>query len=970
MTTITPKRTKQERWAAGLFWSWNVIFLAFMVLGFAPRMVPTLLFDVRTGAVPVAFLIYALVLTLIPAAAVLLGLTVLRRAPTRLFALGYVVEGPLMLMLAIRFFLIRQATPGFIFLLTVAGLGMAAFLWQLLDPDLQRRGSLAGYLRLTGLTLMALTSLYAALWIAFYAFPLAALASQWLVRTLGDLGIFLRDLWNFIQDLFRSGLAWLPFTLLGIILVLFTGTLFVLTPIAVPYLSARAWWRSLQALIQRNGWVWPVSLVLVTILSSGALFVLTNRQPQHLAFSLLEEPPKSIKQAENLLKRQESIRAGLLNAYLAPFRYMSAAGEVRHVSMIYEATFHITWESAYTVQRLYESVAQPLLYDPVHHQDVSRWTDNRALSEEPGEAARLYQRFFDTPIADGERETIVRAARSTWSGDQAVAAVQAVDEREVHLARQEITTQENGDWAEVELHEVYQNVTSQNQEVIYYFNLPESAVITGVWLGDSPNRETRYTYQIAPRGAAQAVYRNETRRNIDPALVEQIGPRQYRLRVFPVPPARITWDETGTGRRSEEAPLMYMWLTYQVLWEGEGWPLPQLAEHRNIFWDDETVRLVNGSLKEAGFEDWLPDSVPANAPPTPTAHRADFPGGWSVLAEPSLQPAELSLPEGLRLAVVLDRSHSMAARAEAVAETLDQLRTLTLQPVDVYLTASEYRGEEPSLISLSELEEENILFFGGQNPGALLAQFAALREERHYDAILVLSDGSGYELGETQVELPAFEAPVWLVHLDDELPLGYDDETLEAIQSSGGGVAGSLEQALERLSMALSQAAIPEETTYASDSLDGYIWQVVPTEAADTRAQQVDYQVHTVEDGYLAIAARRLVLAEIQRYRSELSQLPTLDRLHALATEYSIVTPYSSMIVLVDDTQRRLLEQMEQLDDRYQREVEAIGETTPAVPGPLTGVPEPHEWLLLILAAGLLAYYSFTRRSAQTQRIR
>ncbi|UCH61209.1 MAG: hypothetical protein JSV61_06935, partial [Anaerolineales bacterium] len=195
MTTISPKPTARDRWAYGLFWSWNVIFLAFMTLGFAPNMLPSLLIDVQAGAVPAAFLIYALVLTCIPAAAVVLGLTVLRRAPARLFALGYVVEGPLMLILAIRFFLIRQATPGFTYLLALAGLGMAAFLWQLLDPELQRGSTPSKYLRLIGLTLMALASLYAALWIAFYAFPLATLAIQWLVRTLVDLGGFLRSLW-------------------------------------------------------------------------------------------------------------------------------------------------------------------------------------------------------------------------------------------------------------------------------------------------------------------------------------------------------------------------------------------------------------------------------------------------------------------------------------------------------------------------------------------------------------------------------------------------------------------------------------------------------------------------------------------------------------------------------------------------------------------------------------------------------
>ena len=60
-----------------------------------------------------------------------------------------------------------------------------------------------------------------------------------------------------------------------------------------------------------------------------ALFIQTNRQPQHQAFALLETPPASPTEAEALLSRQEAIRAGLLNAYLSPFRYFSATGEVR-----------------------------------------------------------------------------------------------------------------------------------------------------------------------------------------------------------------------------------------------------------------------------------------------------------------------------------------------------------------------------------------------------------------------------------------------------------------------------------------------------------------------------------------------------------------------------------------------------------------------------------------------------------------
>ena len=107
--------TRLEWVQFSLFWSWNLVFVAFMLLGFAPVLLPETFIAVRSGAIPVAYLIYALVLALIPVACLVLGLTVLRRAPARLFALGYVIEGPLMLILAVRFFAIRQATPGVFF---------------------------------------------------------------------------------------------------------------------------------------------------------------------------------------------------------------------------------------------------------------------------------------------------------------------------------------------------------------------------------------------------------------------------------------------------------------------------------------------------------------------------------------------------------------------------------------------------------------------------------------------------------------------------------------------------------------------------------------------------------------------------------------------------------------------------------------------------------------------------------------
>ncbi len=102
--------------------------------------------------------------------------------------------------------------------------------------------------------------------------------------------------------------------------------------------------------------------------------------------------------------------------------------------------------------------------------------------------------------------------------------------------------------------------------------------------------------------------------------------------------------------------------------------------------------------------------------------------------------------------------------------------------------------------------------------------------------------------------------------------------------------------------------------------------------------------------------------------RNQLDDLTTLDTLHALAMEQGIVTPYSSMIVLVTTQQENLLKNLSQQDDRFERELEAVGETTPENALTVTGVPEPEEWLLLALAAALLGWYGWVERTKRSIR--
>lgn len=955
-------------WSYLLFWAWNAIFLAFMLLGFAPLILPGVFLAAQANIVPPGFLLTALLLILIPVLAVISGIAVWRREPRKLFAFGYAVEGPLMLLIAVRFFVVRELTPVLSLVFVVAGLGMVAFVWQLLDKKIDTRGALATHLRLLGLTLFVLVAVYAGIWLAFYAIPLAAYMIRGLIEALWHVGDILRGLWSALLD-FPRNVALIPFMVFGLLAFGFSATLFVLMPLAVPFLVVRAWWRALKNYLDRFGTVPAAVLTAATATACAVLFVLLNQQPQHTVFALLESPPINPSQAQQLAAQDNAIRVGLLNAYLAPQRYVSSVGEVQHIRDLYRGAFGFTRDNYIGLERAYEVVASPLLYKPAGEGvPNARWNDG-AIIRESNQAALLYEKYFDETIFNGERDAVLTALGSTWDVNGAAQAIQMADDRQVHLNRQELNVVEHGDWADFELHEEYQNESGQRREVLYFITLPESAVITGLWLGNSDNRDDRFAYRVAPRGAAQQVYREQVRRNVDPALVEQMGPRQYRVRVFPIEPKSLgsAQDAFGFSTYSvRQGPPLHFWLTWRVLAKDNAWTLPYLAEKRSVYWDSKTTRLLNGSPLAVPTDSWLPASVPARSSITPTTHRFDLVDGQTIIAQPVPAASVPALPDTLRLAVVLDRSRSMVPLAQDVNSALEQFKSIAGRgsKIDLYLTASIYRGEPATRISLDALNPTTLTYIGGQNPAELLQQFGQLRGAETYDAIFVLTDGTGYALGANDAKPASVNAPLWFVHLGGNFPLGYDDATLQEIQSTGGGVTGNLQDALSRFALALALkrgeslrelGATNLTPDSVADWVDNYVWLTLPTGQATTQFPEI-----ASDENFAPFAARRLILANVQRERASLQQLNTLDQLHALAKQYSVVSPYSSMIVLVNTMQEQQLDELEKQGDRFDREIEEVGQTQS--PFDVTAVPEPHEYLLMALGIGFVIWYARRRK--------
>lgn len=897
------------------FWSWNAVFFSVVYLGLLPYILWDLLWHTVEGPIPWDFTLFSCLLLFIPVPCSIFAAVFLRKDPAKLMGLFYGIEAPLLLLCACRLFLVREMTPGVALLLSLFYVSAFFYLHELIQGYSLR--PFTAHAQLIGHTVLLLCGLFTASLVAFYVPPFfwelfkGFFAFKWL-----------SGLGNMILYSHGTGLVLIP---LGFLLFLYTALVFIGSPIALSVIAVRSFRRIAGQFGKQFGLARTVIISAAVVSAVVLLFIVANRQPQGRAFALLATPPRSDAERQERLIAQSHIRAGLVNAYLSPYRYLSAWGEDNHVESMYRHSFGMAGSLPESIQRSYNQLARPFLFF------------GESIPDDQRKAEQLYEDFFDTPIQKGERDAVLQAVQATYSREQREAGLLNQGEQKVWLARQEITSQAHGDWADIELHEVYENQTYEQQEIFYYFSLPESAAVTGLWLGDTDDKKSRFSFTVAPRGAAQKVYRREVARRADPALLEQIGPRQYRLRAFPIPARE-------TGSLKSPSPL-HLWLTYKTFAGPGGYPLPALGERRNVYWSWRSQRTVDGR-KESFGGTWLPAAIPAKV--SRASHTAVLPEGLIVRAQPA--PAQLdpgSAIRGRKLAIIIDRSKSMDRVAAEAKQSLEWLRdTLaSTNDLDFYLTASAHRGEPPSRVDApGALPPSALLFYGGQRMRDLLLQFSQLRADKQYDAILVLTDDGSLDLADDKGPQLALGAPLFMVHLGGHLAAGYDDTTLAAIQKSGGGVAITAAEAVTSFAMRTQVAGAAEPAAVE----DGVLWTVEPADgAAAASGAQGDA-------GFLPLAARQAILYRTRQ--AQLGRLEVLDELHRIAVNHSVASPYSSMIVLVNDEQRELLKRASAEQDRFQREVESGKEliSHPMNPLHVSAAPEPHEWLLIALAMGML----------------
>lgn len=909
-----------------IFWVWNATFLGIVYLWILPFVAVFLVTATLRGEIDLEFTLTVLALIGVPSVSTFIAGRYFRQRPVELIRLFYGVEAPLFLFCLVRLFIFRELTPASRLVLSTILICIAAFfvelLWGYLGHKHNKLSRFLSGIQLATHSLMLFTGFYVGVFLFYYAVPLAVI----LLRGFFSFEWLTELSWSLTHD----------FLLSFLILTIFfagTATLFLGMPSAFVALYIHSGQRILRNFSAQYGRIRTAQISLGVVTLWIVLLINFSHQPQGLAFKKLATIPQTDQQKQELLAQSSTIRKGLVNAYLSAYRYLGAVKDSNSMEALYRDVFNLPQPLLDRIQNSYNQLLSPFLYQG-------------DLDKDSEKAEKLYADFFDTSIQKGERLAIQNALKSTAILDEAKAGLLNINQKKVWLAKQEINIQEQGDWAEVEIYENYQNQTTDVEEIFYSFSLPETAVITGLWLGDTNNKATRFPFTVSPRGAAQKVYNSQVRRErpVDPALLEQVGIQHYRLRAFPIPPKSLSGNPNNPNTPSS----MHLWLTYKVMRQGNQWPLPKLGEKRNIFWTNSTERIRNQKIIKGFEKDWLETSLPASQQPI-KSHEMIL-ANYKITAQPLVQ-TDYVLPQGKQFAIILDTSHSMGNHQPELAKTLDWFKNNILpnNQADLYLTATD--GNQPQFLdNLQEFEVKKKSFYGTLQIKEMLRQFVQLQGNKQYDSIVLISDEGSYELSEDKTGVPQLSVPFWIVHLGSLAP-AYEDGTLKMIQKSGGGVATDISEVMKRIATTekLTQnlanspqpkAIKPQSKPTVLTVADGYGWFMEKTTEKPTNPQ-----------GFDPIAAKLLVRGLSQKTSDQ--QLTELDGIHAIAKTYNIVTPYSSMIVLVNDEQRQALKAAEASKDRFNRQVETGKEQLNKPNNPLNtnvSVPEPR----MIVGLGII----------------
>jgi len=896
-----------------VFWGYNAVYLGYIV--FTAVTSVSLSFFLRES-IPwnIALMVYLLLL--VPVGAIFFGVSkVARQNPGKLMSFLFAIEIPVVFFALFRLAFIRQMT-GFHWLLflslVVAATGL---LYHLLKTREKHKNVLIG-LALSQ-EIAVITGFYLLLLILFFLPVIIAVFVKGLLAA--NFGYLFHMIW------ISKGLMFFSL-FFGVLLFVITIGFFIISPV----LAAIIYWKSFREIsrelvskfnfqkFHRIKYAFAAVFILAGVLLSFQFSAITF-SPLIQQYKNSYDFEEQQKYGEELAKNDRQIRNLLLNEYLAPYRYF-ADNNSSVLRSAYKSQFNLPEPYGDAVQSTFNFMASPFVY-------------GRSFKDGT-EAVKNYEEIYDMPMQKGERDALVSALGATNNSAGMRAGI--IDEKKdaVRLVSRKIAaTTENNNLARVTVEEEYENTTSDLQEVYYEFSLPEDAVITGLWLG--PDLE--YDGVIAPKGAARKTYEQQIRYGIDPALLEQVGPRQYRLRVFPVMVKKDAVSAEGMFNTRLVGPNQKVKFEYVTFIAPEGIPTPETNVSRNIFADSttKTEYLVNGNENPefkipvdycsfTGFSTMTDAGLYKFVPYKQDSYKC---ATASVDAIPAIS--------GKKIAMLFDTSYSSKKRdwAEYLKKELPIEKLAENNEIDGYYF-SDMLSKPIKLTPESLKEKITAVHIGSTNRLKAINSVPA-----GYDAIFVFSDNDD---SDKAVETSAVKrgVPIFMVH-EGGLPQYRDDLTL-AVEMSHGGAFNNAKDAMVRLAQTL------ESKSLDAVSLNRYgMWVIEAGEGTP---------IPLSKNGDSLMAGAQA----IKNLMTDGETAP--DAMHVIAGRYGIVSPYSSYVALVNDFQKQQLKRESDKTEKFNAEYDTGLEqlSTPASPNflPIGGVPEPEEWALLIVVASCAGYFS------------
>ncbi len=705
---------------------------------------------------------------------------------------------------------------------------------------------------------------------------------------------------NISLDLFYNPGELVSVFLLGGLAFLFFG-LIISLPLLAFYLSLKNYLASRKRVLASQGSAYLRKLTIISITVTTLLSLLVSYQPNHshyieqltdlketTSFAQRRQAAQELMPQEKKLKRIFDDIKNYRQKYL-----LDRADDSLRIA--YEDELGLSRDIAILLQETFKVTAYPLVYQGDISQARQAQTNFKYLFGEEDDTKDYLSKFQDV----------------------------LVDKRTI-----DVKTDYQQYLATITITETYSTKSYQDEEVEYEFFIDGPAVMHDLKLG--PNLE--FVGRVAPSGAAKTTYEREVSRSRDPALLEQIGPKQYRLRVFPIPDKND--NTTLNGKRQK------VQFAYSAPLTKEGFPLPQYTLKNNVKEVTDFILRIDGEnvaadqdqafISNQDIKDKM-DQLCQTDLQLQARTNLGIGTGFLVAHKCQEQVKLLAATRDKKIALVHAvsyRNQDNQAISEAyqflqenhsfiINNQVDWLQYNDLLSVPVTLTRDNYQ---------QELLQKPI-YFGRSNLDNTLDSLST-----DYDLVFVLT-GDSKQTSRLNKSNYRLSESLFIVHTN-QIPT-YNSALTAALWQSGGNVFTSWQQAAQAAAIKVALKPQTQESTadrkiLATDNL--YSYELDESNAnyatalekvmADNPSANQDINIPlktNQKDPLSFLLAQAYLQNQYQQHQKEAANdKDFLDTINKLSQKTQILSPYSSYIALVNQRQINDLERYSEDESRYQ----------------------------------------------------